>query len=556
MKKALFACNLLLFLTAPLYAQFDLNSISGHIGYRQEYQDQRIGDQFTTQLMHTPDLFLLFDGDVLDPQILNFFLQTDITNNATSMQFGSGSTNFSELTWDYYRADVRFFDTAPLRAEFRADDGLVNSHTQYGTVDALTGESRMQNQEVTLMANGLSELPPLTFDYSRSLNWAVIGTPSDVLNQTYSLSAAASNGSTSYNFHADENETDDLINNTSLKIFDVRLNGVKAFSNLQQLNLETDYNRYDQLDIFNGTASYFGTLSERVNMNSSLNLVETSSPGAVGTEISGGNTVNYNPNAAMRYTLGITGLLNNASIEESGASSASTSDNLSITSTAQHNGSWASGSVANSLSITAGVQNDVFGYRTIGGGLSNGYQVSRGRFDIGLNQGFTSSFTSRSDGEDYYTVSTLASGFVSGMVSDRIQERSSLSYTDNRATGVLNSPGMSRVIQASQSMSGSFYYKIHFTLDAGVTVNWFLSGVTGTTNAWNLGFTSGDFFVSGLSFRYNYARDYDLFYRLETLDQSAEFHYQWRMLRFGLRLEQADFVTDRRDVTFTVVRDF
>jgi hypothetical protein len=258
----------------------------------------------------------------------------------------------------------------------------------------------------------------------------------------------------------------------------------------------------------------------------------------------------------MHYNFSASGSLTDQAYQESSTESNASENQINLGSNVQHTQVLGAGRMTNTLGLSAGLQNDVVGYRNVGGAITNNYQASVAGFEYGLSQAFNGLLSTRTGGDEYWKASNNENIFLGGVLFDRWRERSTLSYNDTHAIGDFDVPISYRSVQFNQTLSTPMHLVLRFNLDAGLSVDWYLRGVIGTTHAWNIGFSTGDFFLDGLSFRYLYSQNYDLFYRLNTHDQTGTLAYQWRTIRFDLRFEEAQYISQRRDVVFSVVRVF
>jgi hypothetical protein len=212
------------------------------------------------------------------------------------------------------------------------------------------------------------------------------------------------------------------------------------------------------------------------------------------------------------------------------------------------------GRIMNNLSMSYGQRSYLDKSSFWNTGLSSSLQTNVGSFLIAGTYSFTSQYMM--DGISWFVLGNTARLTATGVLPLRIRSQSGVDYRDLRDGGTVQTNRNDRTMSVHQSLDGSFFYYIPFSLSLHGSVTWYLSQFRGHTYNWKFTFSSPSFFTQGLYVGYTYSRSFDPYFRRQNIQHNVNASYRWRALSFTLRLRQMEYVSTLRDVWFTVSRPF
>jgi len=329
----------------------------------------------------------------------------------------------------------------------------------------------------------------------------------------------------------------------------VIFNGTKDFSETDKLDLSSEFERYGNYSTLSATASYGGALSHTVNLFSAIGGRNSSSPYYSLRYLNTSHGVHITIDEHVRTTLMVSAKTGSEIFSSSTGQIKNNSYDWSLGTGLSHGRALNFGVISNSLSLGVGQQHYGELRQSFFAGMGNGLQSKIGTFTVSVNHNL--SYNAIVDGFRRYEIGNTARGSVNGTIWQGIRSQTTIDYHDRRYTGTMGSPRKRRTMQIRETINGSFFYYIPFSLSAGGTVSWYFGEQSQRSYGWNFTFSSGRFFVSALSILYRYNRSFDLYYGRLVAEQSATLRYQ-----FDLTMRESRLLNRRREVILTVSRPF
>ena len=544
----------ILFILLASGSKSQITSWSGEFKYDHLYQDVVSNGILSTSLRRNPMVDLNAVGNVFNPQLGTFYFRTSLNLNYTTNHARDYSLNNHQLLWDYYDARLILLPEYFLKFDLGAREGLINSQTDFGKNQNFFVDSKRQEEHATISTNNIDFLPATILSYQKTREWSYDQTPYDRENKVYSLAISTSNGGTTMNLGGSISDYSEKFTGQQDRYYTLHFIGTKEFTQNQQLEFGSDYDRYDEYTTTTGLISYSGNLEDQVSLYSSLDARNSSSSGFSTTDITGTEGVHVNANQYFAYSLNATERTGNTSAIVSGNATKAIYDVWGTTVGVSHNRPMDFGSISNTLTLGIGEQN--YGERrtSLSTSFFNSAQTKIGGFGISANQGFV--INSLRDGykrDDMTNTFRLA---ATGTIFSRIRSFTSGDFRAQTYYGNIGALMNSTTYQFRQTFNTSFYYYIPLTVEAGGNLAWYFFMNKDRSYSWNIAIGSNNFFLQNLSARYNYNRSFDQYYTQETIDQSIELQYRWRSLSFEVSGRENVFIDTRREFRFTVTRPF
>jgi hypothetical protein len=411
-------------------------------------------------------------------------------------------------------------------------------------------------QRVSAGTNKIRFLPSTTLSYERTRAWSLTATPFDQRSEIASLAMSTVNGSTSLSLSGSLTDLRENFTGIHERYLSIDMDARKEFDVRNRVDVSSSFNSYPGFRSLSGFLSYSWSSGDRLSTGTSLSGNTYSSSRATTRILSASHVFRIVQDEYFQYAL--TGLVRSRDevhVAPPGAPQLRLTDfDWNAGFDAQHVRPMGFGVFTNGLSGFYGEQHALDFRRTAGGRLSLGLQaVGRG---VQGNIYYSLAGDILENRIHRRHVAQNADARLTADIGSRVSSITSGEFRDDRYFGDVQSFRDRSFVVARQSLSGRFNAVIPFTLGAGGSITWYYTGLVGRTYGWNLSFSSGSFFVRGLSASYRYSRTFDPYFQKEVLEQSAEFRLQWRRLMFELRLREYKLFHRIRDVLFTVSRPF
>ncbi len=537
-----------------LPAPAQLRSITGELQYQHQYQDFLSGTTLSTQLRRSPRLSLTAAGDILAPQLATFNLRT-----ALAYDFGDGGTgeyriSTRQLMWDSYDVNLAFFQYSPVKVNLSLRDNLLKTRSATGLSETFTTSVRRQEERFSASTYKLAALPSTTIGYERTRSFSTIGEPFDQVVQRTSLGMSTANGSTSISVSGGISRLSERWSGFQSTFTDIQFDATKDFSEENRLEITADYNRYDDYGTLGANAGFSGVIGDGMRVFSSL--FGRNSTSKVSTYLAYGLSGGVQVTADEHWQYG--GAMSGRSGYETRTLGETTvrertfdwSGNASL----QHSRRLGTVQMQNSLGVNY-VEQSIRGRRRgLAGSLANGFSTSFGAVTLSAGYGLTGGVTT--NGATRYSVGNVANVMLNGQLENRLQFQSAFNYNDERYTGDIGFFQNRRTIMLREGLTMPGVFVIPYSIGAGASVTWYFAYLTGRAYGWYASFTSGAFFLQGLSAQYRYNRTYDPYYLSESVEHTAELRYQWRALLFELRAREYRLKDRRREIWFSMARPF
>ncbi len=552
MKRVFTIVALAVLSVCPLFGQ--LGSFGGNVSYVHQYSEDSYHGSLSTTQSRNPTIDLQASGIILTHELAEFEFQSYFTQNSfTSKSFGP-TLDFETQNWTIYRFNLSLIQYSPCWILLRANDGYVKSRGEYGDASSTVGRVRSQSQEMTVSLRKIEFLPTITLDYNRSHAWATEGFITNNKIESYTASAASSNGSTTFNITGQNTRTEDLVSGSVNKFSSAGVNGTKSFDDAHFVNIHSEYTWFETTGLLYGDLSYTGSLSSSAVLMTGLNLSQATSPHATTTNLSVSANVNQTLSPEWRYTA-MLGEQYNKQVMPLALPPVESRNTWRSGGTVSHQQTFGVSSMSNSLSVNGEWANNSEQSGAYGFGFGNGYSTKFEAVTLRINQSSSFADQRRARAHQFRAVHRINLG-VDAKLADRISNMTNVAFTSNRSQGELEGSYSTRTVSLLDALYGSFNYVIPFTIGAGFSSTWYQGDVNGTAYGWNGTFNSARFFTDRLSARYRYSRTYDVNYRMETIEHLAQFHYGWRVVDLSLSLYERRLGTRQRTITFAVSRPF
>lgn len=536
-------------------ASAQLRSLGGSVSYNRQYYDSQIGDRLQVSESGSPSVNLLASGVILGPQLAEFYVQSFLSQSSLTSRAGGPAFEFESLNWTLYQLNLSLFQYSPAWLMLRFRDGLNASKSAYAGESGGIGRLRSTEQQTTLTLKDISFLPPMTLDYGRAHAWSVEGAASNTRSQSFTFAANAATKSGSLSVAGTTSITDDLLANSQTRFSTARLNAAKNFSDLEILNLQSEYSWYDRIGVFTGSLSYSGVLDSSINVGTGIGLNQTTNPFSTTSALSGSAGASFAQGERWRFGVNAATVYNRSAPADANSTQRTAFYGWTAGASVSHQREIGGGMMGNSVSVNGGWETLDRNGTSLGGGVSNSFSRGFGQTQCSITQTFTMS-VGRRNGEQQFRTSDRLAFAADTRIGRDASNKVNVSYGDNHSTGELEQSISTRSASLGDGAGARFNIVIPFSVGAGASVSWYSGGISGRTHGWNFNFASPRFFLDRLGARYDYTRAYDIALNREALDQSAEFKYAWRMFDFSLRMHQHNLLTRQRDISFNVSRPF
>ena len=552
MKRVFTIVALTVLATCPSFGQ--LGSIGGNVSYVHQYSEDAFNGKLSTTQSRNPTIDLQGSGIILTREIAEFEFQSYFTQNSFTSKALGPTLDYQTQNWNIYRLNLSLIQFSPCWVLLRANDGYVRSHSAYGDEFGSVGRVRSQSQEMTVSLRRITFLPTITFDFNRSHAWATEGFVTDNKIQSYAVAAAASNGSTTFNVSGQNTRTEDLISGSVNRFSSVGLNGTKSFDETHFVSIHSEYTWFESTGMLFGNLSYTGPLSNSMTMTTGLNLSQATSPFSTTTNVSVSGNVTQTLSQEWRYTANL-GEQYNKQVVPLAVTPVETRNTWRTGGTLSHQQAFGVSSMSNSFSLSGEWARNREQSGSYGLGFGNGYSTKFRDASVQIGQSSSFSVQRRGSEKQFRAVHRVNLGADTRLM-ERISNKTDISFSSNRSQGEIEGAYSTRSVMFTDALYGGFTYIIPFTIGAGFSSTWYFGDVNGKAYGWNGTFNSGRFFTDRLSFRYRYSRRYDVNYRAETVEQTAQFHYGWRVMDLSLSFFERRLGSRQRTITFAVSRPF
>jgi hypothetical protein len=554
--------------TVPAGAQ--VKSILGELRYQHQYQDILSAGMLSTTLRQSPRFSLQVNGDLASPQIASFNLRTTLAFDFGTGRSGENTLSTRQFLWDSYDLNLALLQYSPVKLSCSLRDNILKTKSESGFSEVFSTSVRRQEQRFGASTYKLSALPSTTVSYERTRTFSTIGDPFDQVVQRYSLGLSTANGSSAISVGGGISRLYERWTGLRNTYANVQFSATKDFTEENRLDVTADYDRYDDYGTLGGNASFAGVLDEGIRVFSSLFGRNSSSRISSSVFYGASQGLQVTVNDHWQYGGGLSVRAGNDSRLARGIVIREKSFDWTGNAALQNIGETVLGTLQNSASVTY-LEQRMRGWRkSASGSLSSGLSNSIGTFTFaagyGLSGGVTLNETQQSSGGNplnlplrgarQYSVGNVGNFSLNGTFPGRLRSQTSANYNDERYFGDVGYFRNRRTLMARQGFTLPAVFLIPFSLGAGASVTWYLSGIVGRSHGWYFSFNSGQFFARGLSASYRYSRTYDPYYFRESVEQTAELHYQWRSLLFEFRAREYRIVDRMREIWFSVARPF
>ncbi len=552
MKRTIIICWASFFLTSSSFSQ--LGRIGGSLRYEHQYQDVLVNGSLLTSLRMSPSINLNTEGFISSENFIFFTLRTALNSSFRTGHSASSVIKTKQYLWNAYDVNVFFFQIAPANLQFSMREYVNDIRYEY---QGLKSRSGTRNHE-TMAGFALVRvpyMPQVNFSYRRNRSWSIVGEDYNTRSDQYVFAASSKNGTSGHaSVTGSVSDFYESFTNFSERIATLQFDGSNVISDGHQLTIGSEYNRYGRYSTLSGGVAYAGLLSDRVQLYSNVN----------GQNASGWNYSFYSGNTSgnlqftmdehFRYGVGLSGGRGSTVTTIEGYTRSVESYSVSGNVNLNHTRTLGSVNFMNNLSLAYGrrryYENSSF-HRV---GFNNSANRAIGRFTV--NAVYNFSFLTNKTTLSWQSIENFAMLAATGVLPASIRTRTSADFRSyTYKGGAFTAPDLS-MANIMQTLEGPFKLVIPFTLGAGVTVHYYFTGLSGHAYGWNVTFQSARFFADGLSASYRYARDYDPYYRMESIDQTASLYYRWRLLSIQVSLRESWVFNRTRDARFTLERSF
>jgi hypothetical protein len=537
------------------YSAAQVSSLSGELRYEHQYQDfLPEGGSLSTSLQRRPSFTLAVLGDLLSKRIFAYSFFTSLsadfgTSRTPGYEFSSTSYN-----WNTYNLIVNILPYYPAKLDVAVRENIYDIKSSYDFLET-HGRTRQQEQRIALSVDQVPSLPTVYLSYVRNRSWAPVGEPSEQLSQQYafSLSAAGSRYG-SAGLSGTVSDITEQYSGFHERLATVTFTGSRQLSERHQVSVNSEYNRFTGYSNLSGSLGYAGIYGERFRVSSILSGFSYSNAFTLGRTAALSERLTYLPDRFFQIGMILDGSRGITRSSLPSGVQSYTSSSLGGTATLQHNRAVGSVSISNGLTLGYLVQEYIERQNTFTAGISNGVQLPVGMFSASGDYNF--SYNSTENLERWALVGNNIGAGLSGTLPGQVRSSSNIRFRSDHYSGDISSFRDQRNLTLGQRFDGSYFYLIPFTVGAGGSVNWYMASIRGHTHSWHVSFSSPAFFTPGLFVSYVYTRNFDPYYRQESIDQLATLLYRWRALSFEGRLRQTTVPIRIREVWFSVSRAF
>lgn len=533
-----------------------VTSLSGELRYEHQYQDfLPEGGALSTSLQRRPTLTLAVVGDLLSKRIFAYSFFTSLSAN-----FGTSRTPGYEFSnkaynWNTYNLIVNILPYYPAKLDVAVRENIYDTRSSYDLIET-HGRTRQQEQRIALSVDQVPSLPTIFLSYVRNRSWAPVGDPSEQLSQQYSfaLSAAGSRYG-SAGLSGTVSDITERYSGFHERLATITFTGSRQLSDRHQVSVSSEYNRFTGYSNLSGSLGYAGAYGEQLRLSSILSGFSYSNAFTLGRTVALSERLSYLPGRFFQVALNLDGSRGVTRSDFPSGVQEYTSTSWGANSTLQHNRTVGAAAISNGFTLGYLVQ-DYFieRQRTVTAAISNGVQFPVGAFAASGDYNFYYNLTRNF--ERWALVGNNAGLAFSGTLPGQIRSGTNIRYRSDHYSGDVSSFRDQRNLTLGQRFDGSYYYVIPFTVGIGGSVNWYMASIRGHTHTWHVSFNSPGFFVQGLFASYVYTRNFDPYYRQESVDQLATLLYRWRALSFEARVRQTTVPIRIREFWLSVSRAF
>lgn len=538
----------------PLYSQ--ITSINGELRYDHQYQDAKSSSLYSSYVRKNPQLVLGTSGYIYSPYIASFSLRTSLNASYNSANSGGLFYSSKQYFFNFYDLNLDVLTNYVLKFNFSARDARVESNNNLYNFGSGLSKYRQQQQGFSVSTERISFLPTTNFVYRRTHNWSEV--PFINFNETqneYNLNFVSAGLNSSVSVNGSLNDSYEKFSGRSFKYFLIRLNGNKEFDKNRRMDVNAEYYKYDNSMALSGSGVLAQLVGEKFRMNSTLsarNFTTSSSYAFFGGL---GQNVQYLYNENFNFFLNMNGQVNQDIYKTENVQNKNYDRNLGSSFSFSHMRNIAPISFSNNVSVSYSHQSGSFASRSTSVGLNNSIQSSYSDFNISGNQEISYSRVRGYLGRE--EINNSANITVSGILPYNIHSQTGIDYRDERLLNNLELRRKLRMLRFQQQLNTSMYYYIPFSIGLSGNVNMSLNNNSYQTYGWNLYLSSSNFFLTNLTMGYRFSWTSNPYnQRNATIEQAAEFTYQWRALSFQLRLQEFRYIDRRREIWFSVTRPF
>ena len=548
MKKALVI--LLAVVLFRVSASAQINDLGGELRFDYRYQDYRSGDVLTTYISKNPLLNLHTRGSILSPRLATFSLFTSLNAIFATNQSESFSYSGSQYSWNRYNLSLNLLPYSPVRLKFGTRENSYDMMSESDLNSDRTGD-RQQEQRAEMTVQQVPWLPSLSLSYVRTRSFSTLGNPYDFVGQTYSFIASGASDSTgSYNISAVRSDFREGSSGGVDKFLTLQFSASRSIGDGHEVGISTEYNKYDGLSTISGSASYSGSVSEKVRMATGVSGSSAIAQNSKSVSFGLSQSFSYFINQFFQSSCSMSGFAANS--QRSGFEI--TYKSMSSSANLQHHRTIYGVSFLNGLSLGFSKQLNATNFSSFSAAFSSGASRMIGFFS--LSGDYVLSYTKVKNVYAYDLIGNSGGISFSGTVARQIQTQSSIRYSEDHYLGTESLFRNNGSLIITQRFNGSMVAIIPLKIGVSGSFNRYLSGITGNTYAWSVSVSTNSFFVRGLSADYVYSNNYDPYYQREIVDHTGSLSIGWRALAFSSRFRYASFPVHVREIQITLSRPF
>lgn len=532
-----------------------VTSIWGELRYQHQYQDYGSGTTYAKSIRQNPQLILGANGYVLSPLFLGLAVSSSVNATYNNQSSGAVSRSNRQYVFNFYNVNLDALRGYPVKFGFYARDEEIESTSDLALIPGLKFTTRQQQQRFSCAADRVSFLPSLSVFYTKTKSWSLSSIqPLSQVQHEWGVALSQSTPTSNVTASASTYSRHEQFTGIRYKYSRLQFAGERTLSENQRANLSAEYYKYDGFHSLSASVGFDGTYEDALHVNSNISARNFLLTGSSSLLISIAQLVQYRQNENLSYTLNLNGEAGldvlNSEIGGARYSNRGFGGGLAV----QHTRAFGVLAFSNGISVGYSQYRRRETQRSWTGGFSNGVNATFDGYQVTAAQTFNiqrriSRFT-YDDKE--LNVSLTGVGVLPG----DIQSQSAVEYRNERRYDNLGFDSRFRLLKVQQNLTTRLYQFVPLYVGLNGAINWHFNGAH--LRFYSAGFNIGSprFFVAELSLDYRLSRSYNPYYRQLLFEQEAQVNYQWRQLRFLIRLREFNYDLRRREAVFTVTRPF
>ncbi len=532
-----------------------VTSVWGEFRYQHQYQDVGDGNNYSKSIRQNPQVILGANGYVLSPLFLGLAVSSSVNATYNNQSSGSVSRYDKQYVFNFYNVNLDALRGYPVKLGFYARDEEIETTSDLALISGLKFTTRQQQQRFSCAADRISFLPSLSVYYTKTKNWSLSSyQPLNQVQHEWGLSLSQSSPTSNVTATASTYSRHEQFTGIRYTYSRIQVAGERTLNENQRANASAEYYKYDGFHSLSASLGYDGTYGEDFHLNTNISARNFLLTGSSSLIMSIAQVVQYRQNENFSYTLNLNGETGSDVVGTDGGGVRNSNRGAGIGLAAQHTRTFGVVVVSNGISGGYSQYKRREKQRAWTGGFSNGVNLSFGGYQITATQTFNIRRTITRFTYDEREWNLSITGV--GALPEEIQSQSTVEYRNERRYDDLGFNSRFRLLRLQQNLNTRFYKFVPLYVGLNGAINWHFNG--SHLRFYSVGFNIGSprFFIADLSLDYRLSRSYNPYYRQLLLEQEAQVNYQWRQLRFLVRLREFDYGFRRREVIFTVTRPF